>query len=167
MTLPDDFGSLLLELISNAPAGWDIIRLSPNTKRAVVRIRSIGAGYNLVRYSSEPGSSAAYLLSQNGARKLLVPSIRIHPVDYDFKKPWVFGLQSFGVWPILAKDGSGPSTIDAIGDRRTAEAQRHKPWRRSAADIVRRPAYGIQTLGLLQWAKCAIWNTVGRKLAAR
>jgi len=161
MRLPNGFAAFLAALLEAAPVGWDLIRLSPRTKRAVVPVGRITGEYCLVRYSHQPASAAAYLLSQDGARKLLVPGVRIRPVDQDFRRPWAFGLQSFGVWPAIPEGHGLRSVIDDMGGR----FRLTRRWRRwSVGDLVRRPLHGIRDLGLRQWAKCAVWNAIGRKL---
>jgi glycosyl transferase, family 25 len=162
MRLPDNFASILAASLAAAPAGWDLIRFSPRTKRAVVPVCTIVDGYSLVRYSHQPASAAAYLLSQEGARKLLVPGVRVRPVDQDFRRPWAFGLQSFGVWPAMPEQTDLRSDIDERGGRFRI-TQRWKRW--STGDVLARPLHGIRSLGLRQWARCAAWNAIGRKLA--
>jgi glycosyl transferase, family 25 len=161
MRFPDEFASFLPALLARAPSGWDLIRLSPRTKHAVVCVREIADGYSLVRYSRQPASAAAYLLSLDGARKLLAPGVRIRPVDQDFRRPWAFDLESFGVWPPMPEGHRSRSTIDEMGGR-IRLARRWGRW--SVRDAVLRPAYGIRVLGLRQWCKCAAWNLIGRKL---
>jgi glycosyl transferase, family 25 len=162
MRLPTGFAALMTALLAVAPAGWDLIRLSPHTKRAVVPICQIAGEYCLVHYTRQPVSAAAYLVSQDGARKLLVPAIRVRPVDQDFRRPWTFGLNSFGVWPAIAEDPGISSVIDGMGGRfRTT--RRSSRW--AINDVLLRPLYGIRTLGFRQWLKCATWNAIGRKIA--
>src|ERR1700682_2069252 len=51
MILPQGFGGFLQKLLAVAPVGWDMIRLSPLTKRAIVPVCHIDQERWLVRYS--------------------------------------------------------------------------------------------------------------------
>lgn len=158
MVLPEGFAELVSVVIQCAPNGWDLINLSGRTKRAVVPVCEIADGqHHLVRFSRDPGSLAAYLISQDGARKLLRAGIRRRQVDQDTRRPWAFGLRTFGLWPPL-QEASLASTND------------HRPGKqltRSAPlDLLLRPVHGFRTLGFMTWARCATWNIVGRKLMA-
>jgi glycosyl transferase, family 25 len=159
MVLPDDFASLVGTLIAAAPRGWDLIRLSPRTKRAVALVRRIDSTRHLVRYSRQPGSSAAYLLSRGGARKLLAPGPRSNPLDQDFKRPWAFGIDSYGVWPPLPEKADVRSNIDERGGR----ARSARRWRSlMLGDVLNKPLYPLRTLGLWSWAQCMWRNATSR-----
>jgi len=157
--VPDGFRLLLTALLGAAPPGWDLIRLSPRTKRAVVPVARIDPRRSLVRYSREPASAAAYLISRRGASKLLTPGLRFRPVDQDFRRPWAFMIDSYGIWPPLREQPDSHSVIDAMGGR-----ARSRSRRLILNDTLPRPIHGIRTLGLWQWAKCEWWNAVARRL---
>jgi glycosyl transferase family 25 len=162
MAIPEGFASFLSALLAAAQDGWDIIRLSARAKRAVVSVRQIDGARSLVRFSREPPSAEAYLLTPGGARKLLAPGIRVRPVDQDFRRPWAYNLQSFGVHPPFVGNAgfAAISIIDAMGGR--IERKRR---RTPVTDLVRRPLHSLRTLGFRQWLWCAAQNIVGRKLA--
>lgn len=157
--LPDDFPDLLAEIIAKAPVAWDLIRLSSISKRAVVQIAKLSGGYRLVRYSRQPTLSGASLISASGARKLLAPMLRHRAVDQDLRRPWQFGVISYGVEPRPVEQLFDQSIIDTSGGRagRTLEP----------ADTVQRAWYALRTLGLRQWIRCAAWNILGRRVARR
>jgi GR25 family glycosyltransferase involved in LPS biosynthesis len=160
MVIPGGFTQLVASLLSVAPQGWDLIRLSPRTKRAVVPVCRIDATHELVRYSRQPGSSAAYLLSRDGARKLLSAGIRHHPLDQDFKRPWSYGIDSYGVWPPLPERTEVRSTIDDRGGR----ARSARPWRGAElGNMHAKLMHDLRTLGPRRWLRSWWWNAVVRK----
>jgi glycosyl transferase, family 25 len=156
MALPDGFGALVASVVDHAPRGWSLINLSGRTKRAVVPMCKVANGHQLVRFSRDPGSLAAYLINKDGARKLLQGGIRCRQVDQDTRRPWAFGISTFGLWPPLPE-------LD-LGSTNDAQPQRFAFSRLAPLDVVRRPVHGIRTLNLATWARCAFWNLVGRKL---
>lgn len=157
MALPAGFRDLLAAIAGLAPSGWDLINLSGKTKRAVVPVCRVSHDRHLVRFSRDPGSLAGYLISQAGARKLLAPGIRRRGADQDTRRPWAFGLRTLGLYPPLPEASIGTTNDYPRGT---------KVARSAPADMLRRPIYGISTLGLRMWAQCAAWNAVGRKLVA-
>lgn len=157
MALPDDFGEIVAAVLGRAPKGWELINLSGRTKRAVVPVCEIADCRQLVRFSRDPGSLAAYLISREGARKLLRAGVRRRGADQDTRRPWAFGINTFGIYPPLP-EASFASTNDA--------APRFQLVRTAPLDVLRRPVHGIRTLGLGTWARCAAWNVIGRKLTA-
>jgi GR25 family glycosyltransferase involved in LPS biosynthesis len=161
MVLPQGFAALIRSLMAVAPQGWDLIRLSPRTKRAVVPVCRVDSSHQLVRYSRQPGSSAAYLLSLDGARKLLSAGIRHNPLDQDFKRPWAYSIDSYGVWPPLPEKTNVRSTIDERGGR----ARSARRWRSLVlGDAVNKLLYQLSTLGLARWTQC-LWQNAARKFA--
>jgi glycosyl transferase family 25 len=160
MTLPDGFGELIRAALTQAPQGWGLINLSGRTKRAVVPICQLTDSHHLVRFSRDPGSAAAYLISRDGARKLLRPGLRNRAVDQDVRRPWAFGIDTFGVWPPLPE-----ATLESTYDARGGHSRLVRRYQRSAPlDLLHRPAHGIRRLGIATWARCAAWNIIGRKL---
>lgn len=154
--LPDDLREVLDEIVGKAPSGWDVIRLSSHAKRAVVSVVSLRAGRHLVRYSRHPVYSGATLVSQAGARKLIRPFLRTVIIDQDLRRPWLFGLDAYGVTPQLVQQPVNASLIHAFGGRAAN--------RLNLRDPLRRLRYGLRTLGAAQWVRCAAWNAFGRKL---
>jgi glycosyl transferase family 25 len=117
--LPDDFQAMLDAALAAAPAGWDVIRLSAPSKRTIWPVRQIGEGHRLVHYSKIPTLLGAYLISRQGAQKLLKPGPRTRPVDLDMARPWEIGLNLYGVDPAPVYQPTGNvSSIDAVEKRR-------------------------------------------------
>jgi GR25 family glycosyltransferase involved in LPS biosynthesis len=166
LALPADLACILARTLAKAPSGWDIIRLAFQTKRTVARVASLDSRYDLVRYSRHPQLSGAYLISRQGASKLLKPSLREHPIDGDLSRPWVFGLESYGVYPAPIAHLAEDSLIDGMGRR---VFPRHTLWTRAinafTTEKVARLLYGLRTLGVQRWTSCALQNGA-RKLSA-
>ena len=115
--LPDDLIRLLARLLNAAPSGWDVIRLSSNTRRPVAAVAPLGAGRNLVRYWRGPPLAGAYLVSRAGAAKLLQPQLRRRPVDEDLARPWLFDLDAYGVLAAPVAQHAAHSIVEEMGGR--------------------------------------------------
>jgi glycosyl transferase family 25 len=117
--LPGDFVDILHAALASADEGWDIIRLSAPSRRVMWRVCPMPEGYDLVRYSKVPVLLGAYLISQQGARKLLKPGLRTRPVDIDLARPWELDLNIYGVAPApVYQPTTNSSSIDALEKRR-------------------------------------------------
>jgi GR25 family glycosyltransferase involved in LPS biosynthesis len=97
--LADDLPSIVQEALSMAPLGWDYIRLSGHFKRAVYSVGRLSNGRHLVRHTLIPNTTAGYLVSRQGAEKMLVPSARVRPIDREIKFAWLRKLEVFGIYP--------------------------------------------------------------------
>jgi glycosyl transferase family 25 len=97
--LADDLPSIVQEALSMAPLGWDYIRLSGHFKRAVYSVGRLSNGRHLVRHTLIPNTTVGYLVSRQGAEKMLVPSARVRPIDRDIKFAWLRKLEVFGIYP--------------------------------------------------------------------
>ena len=95
--LADDFPQAAAAAIRAARGGWDIIHLT--STRECVPVASLGNGRSLVRYSRLPMRAAAYVISRQGAKKLLRSCERRRPIDMEFRYAWVAGLDILGVAP--------------------------------------------------------------------
>jgi glycosyl transferase family 25 len=164
--LPADMNGLIEELVAHAPAGWDYIHLSGETDRAVRPLVALESGRELVRYSRIPPTTAAYLISASGARKLLNPSIRrIWPVDWDTRTPWVFQMETYGVSPAPVKQNK--STLkSSISTKRSGRSRLRTGLPRPTAyswtnNPIRTPAslmFNMRKLGPVWWLRCFAAN---------
>lgn len=100
-TLTPDFAEIASRAVENAPANWDYIHLSSNFKKSIIKVADLG-DHALVRYVENPSNTAAYILSNLGARKWLAPVPRVRPNDLDNRFAWQQGLKIYGVYPALA-----------------------------------------------------------------
>lgn len=144
-----------------APEGWDVIRLSAPTRRAVLKVADLVSPYALVRYSKIPLLTGGYLVSKQGARKLLRVTRRQQPVDMDIGRPWLFGLDEYGVWPRpmgQRTQADGDSAIDRIEQRHFPRRRRGllgMPARVFGGDRWSRLSYNMRTIGPIRFA--AMW----------
>lgn len=159
--LPQDFVTVLSALIERLPAQWDMVRLSNDTKRAVMPIERLSGQFKLVRYSNVPGSTGASLISRSGAEKFLKQCVRTLPVDQDLRRVWAWGLNTFGVTPApVRRDVLGASTIDAMA----TQGWRVESWRiarlrrRRVFEAPRRHLHGIRTFGAPRWIAAELIN---------
>jgi glycosyl transferase, family 25 len=81
---------------------WDVISLSGAKQRPHVRLAEVG-NRHLVRFLRFPKTTAAYVLSNAGSRKLLAPRPRFRPVDVDIHYGWEMELDGYGIFPPPAK----------------------------------------------------------------
>lgn len=100
-TLVPEFLSVAGQAVASAPQDWDYIHLSSNFKKSVIKVAGLG-DHALIRYVENPSNTAAYILSNRGARKWLKPMPRVRPNDLDNRFAWQQDLKIYGVYPALA-----------------------------------------------------------------
>jgi glycosyl transferase, family 25 len=161
VALSPDFASVLSALLANAPAGWDIIRLSNETKRAAMPLLRLSERFTLVRYTNVPGSTGASLISRSGAEKFLKQAPRSMPVDQDLRRVWAWKLNTFGVAPApVRRDVLNASTIDAMA----TDGWRTERWRiarlrqRRMLEAPNRHFHGMRTFGAHRWIAAELIN---------
>ena len=147
ISLPAGFAALLRSVLDEAPDGWDVIRLSSPTRRPVVPLCDLDGRHKLVRYWREPTLSGATLITPRGAHKLCKPGLRTLPIDADLRRPWAFGLDTYGVHPNPVRQDGRPSVIMAAG-------QRHRYSKFFTPDLWHKRTHSLRTLGLRDWLKC-------------
>ena len=146
--------------IKDLPPDWDIVRLSNPSKSAYVAQADLGAAGELISYLRVPNNMGCYLISKNGASKILAGlKIAIHAIDEDLRRPWDFSLITYGMSPPpVDANVLATSSIDAIGERNLArETGIQKLLRRrriGPAGLRRKMAWQIQTLGVGAWLEC-------------
>lgn len=162
--LADDFPSILRRALKALPRGWDVVRLSNDTKHACLSVAGLGRR-KLVRYSNVPVSAGATLWSRRGAEKFVRRRQRMLPVDQDLRLVWHWGLDTFGVAPApVLRDRCGPSRIDAMapdgwrGERTRTNLVRQARRR----DVVRRHLHGVKVFGMFDWVRAEAINLVAR-----
>jgi glycosyl transferase family 25 len=91
---------------------WDVIALSGAKQHPHNVISRLSTRHSLVRYLHFPKTTAAYVLSASGSRKLLRSRLRKRPIDVDIRYGWEMGFESYGVFPPPARQsGLFPSSI--------------------------------------------------------
>jgi glycosyl transferase family 25 len=148
-----DFSFVVSEIISKAPKGWEFIHLGMPPNRAYLEIEPLTYGRAIIRYSRVPMRTNAYLLSFDGAMKLLRPRPRIHPVDSHTRRPWIFDVETYGVDPCpVAHPADAKSTVGHTGARHSYQTH-----------TLESLAYNIKKLGPTKWGKALLLNAT-RKL---
>jgi glycosyl transferase family 25 len=160
--LPDNFQAILAAALAAAPAGWDVIRLSAPSRRTRWPIRQICDGHRLVQYSKIPPLLGAYLISPQGAEKLMRPGLRGRPVDLDMARPWEIGLHVYGIDPPpVHQPTRNASSIDAVEKRRyprRATGFLGIRARLLGRDRFRRYRHNARTVGVWRAAMAEIHN---------
>ena len=82
---------------------WDVISLSGAKQNPHFAISQLNQARKLVRYMHFPKTTAAYVLSNSGSRKLLHRRQRTRPIDVDMRYGWEMGLNAYGIYPPPAR----------------------------------------------------------------
>ena len=107
-----DLEARISKAVRAAPADWDLIQLGGVfVKGAMVEVDTLGFMSHLVRYRRMPMNTAAYVLSNAGARKLLNAGPRPYAIDVDISYPWQRDINVYGVFPSLVAQAAGTSII--------------------------------------------------------
>jgi hypothetical protein len=91
-------------------------------------VATLGHGRHLVRYSRLPKRTGAQLVSLAGARKILQPGLRVRPIDADLRYGWQFGLDSYGIFPVVVEQTNKFGS--AIRGKAKRTALRGRRWQR-------------------------------------
>ena len=117
-----DFVVDVLDQITNMEEKWDIIKLCvPPKKKAFFPKRTLSNGFILCRYKKIPSRTTGYLVTMQGAKKLLdARTFFGRPVDDDMQFYWEFDGKVLGVEPsvISCSEESNSSEIDFLGAKR-------------------------------------------------
>ncbi len=102
--LASNFRPLVESAVSRLSGEWDILSLSGAKQRPHCRLSKLGGESYLVRYLHFPKTTAAYVISRSGCRKLLAKHPRTRPVDVDIRYGWEMGINDgYGVYPPPAR----------------------------------------------------------------
>ena len=116
--VPGNLAELVDLTIDALPKDWDLVHLYADEGRPARPLCPVGDDHKLVRHARAPSGCVGYLISRSGAQKLSRQELRCWPVDTDFRRPWHFQLNSYGVRPPLVKhDSQFPSAILRAGPR--------------------------------------------------
>jgi glycosyl transferase, family 25 len=169
-----DLGETLATVLRVLPNGWDIVRLTSLPKHSYVPIASIGQNRELVRYLQVPNGAGGYLISRQGASKVLADKRpRRRAIDEDFRVPWETGLSIYGVVPApVGMPEKFASSINRLGDRglRPGFGLHKLTEVHKFIDNFYRAGDAIATLGLPVWLrcmKCEIVNEFVRRTAGK
>jgi len=164
--LPADTAEIVRGVIASMPKGWDLVHLCKDSNRAVKIISALDGDRKLVRYSRVPETTTGYLVSRSGAHKFLKPMKRYWPIDTDFRQPWRFGLEIYGVTPCIIEPEGFASAIHLIGNhsrlRRGLPIPSRYCWTGNPLHTPSGVLFNLRTLGPLTWGRCALRNGTRR-----
>ncbi len=118
-------GPAAIAALAQTASHWDVIKLfvGPNAKPVVAR-HPLAPGFDLALTTKIPTSTAAQLVSNAGARKLLAMSERFgRPIDWDIRRWWHYDLRVLGVTPSVAEPCDPVSVIDALSGTQSRKAR--------------------------------------------
>ena len=160
---------IIRESLAQLPKDWDILRLSNPPKRSVKIMSTLSDGRNLIQYSKIPNSTGAFLITIEGARKLLKPTPRFRPVDEDMRRPWRYGLKEYGIVPApVQPDILEESSIEILQPKSTIQKRRlvtRLIGKVEFSHFIERPLFNMRSLGFMAWLSCLgqnIWDKIAR-----
>lgn len=165
---------IIRESLAQLPKDWDILRLSNPPKRSVKIISTLSDGRNLIQYSKIPNSTGAFLITIEGARKLLKPTPRFRPIDEDMRRPWRYGLKEYGIVPApVQPDILEESSIENLQPKSTIQNRRlvtRLIGKVEFSHFIERPLFNMRSLGFTAWLSCLgqnIWDKIARPTGLR
>jgi glycosyl transferase, family 25 len=169
--LPADLCEVLANVVANLPASWDIVHICRDSNRAIKPVAQLNDGRRIVRFSRVPEVTTGYLVSRSGAQKFLRPMKRYWPIDTDFRQPWRFGLEIYGVAPtIVSASATLTSAIHELGNRSRQRRGLPLPtrycWTGNPLHTPEGVAFNFRRLGPTAWALCNAYNGARRIVAA-
>lgn len=136
--ISDDLPAILRAL-ENSPESWEFIRLAGLRERKGKEVAYLGHGYRAVRLRHTACGSQAYIVNQQGARKLLDYGKEItRQVDITIDRYWENGLRIMAVQPYPAWPSS--RFVSTIG------AQKADVWRQPGKRSLRLPILAAKRL---------------------
>ncbi len=137
----------VLDALAAAPANWDVVKLIGRAQEKVADHAPLLPGRELVSYRRVPSLTSAYVLSRQGAAKLLAARLPFgRPVDVDMRHWWECGLRIAGVqpYPVARGPASWRSTIEDRRFRADGAMRLHRLWLQARYTVLN---WRAQTLG--------------------
>jgi glycosyl transferase, family 25 len=145
--LASDFVEVVASALGRVNGEWAIISLSGAKQHPHNRLAQLNGDRFLVRYPHFPKTTAAYVISQAGCRKLLAPRCRTRPVDVDIRYGWEMGLDGYGVYPPpVRQSGRFPSSIPKASRQRFY-------WRADPLGYLQGRINGMRKVGFVNLAR--------------
>jgi glycosyl transferase, family 25 len=171
---------IIKDVLEALPPEWDMVHLSQAPRHAFRPLEPLACGRTLLRYSRIPFGAAGYLMSRRGAVKMLNPAVlRYWAVDLDTRRPWVFGMDVYGVNPPpIWQDRRLSSTIGRAKQQASGVEEAPKPaytwtnrpprrglpkpttysWTNLPLHTLSGLMFNIRKLGLAWWLRCLFVN---------
>jgi glycosyl transferase family 25 len=138
LVLEDDVALLpqlpaVLQSVAALAPRWDMIKLVGRDREKPWQrwtLPSPAAGTALIRYRRPPSLTGAYLVSREGAAKLLAAHRPFYrPIDVDLRHWWCSGLRLYGLAPYPISLGE-ESFVSSIGQRELGQWWSRR-WRKA------------------------------------
>jgi glycosyl transferase, family 25 len=113
---PDSGFDEVLDAIDQLSPQWDMIKLIGRAREKAARTAALTVSHDLIQYRRLPSLTGAYVVSREGARKLLASRMPFgRPIDVDLRWWWENDLTVFGVqpYPVRLAPTSEDSSIGA------------------------------------------------------
>jgi glycosyl transferase, family 25 len=153
-----DLVALIEATLAVLPRNWGIVRLSNAPKSPYLARADLPGERDLAVYSRVPNNTGAFLLSADGAKKLLKPGLRTLQIDEHLRRPWLLGMETFGIVPPPIVSNIFDSTIDDMDERGLGkETVWHKLKRRrwsSPSEWFVKLKWQVKHLTVLGYTKC-------------
>ena len=157
----DNFAQLP-EAMKHMPPDWEFLRVSNPTKAACSSLKDIPGLGQVVKYWRVPNTAGAYILNQEGARKFLTyRTLRMRPIDEDFRRPWETGMVTYGILPSPTIANIFDSSIDAIGGDRSEPGR--KRFKNAGGSLGKEWAYRLREFGFLGCITAMITTLISKK----
>lgn len=138
VTLHGDFKAVLNALI-NGPQDYELVRFLGSEKVAQntqYQKRKVTDAYTLNRLLTTPGGAFAYVITQNGAQKLLSAMQNTYlPIDTLMGHCWKTGLDAYIIQPGLAEQK--PELDQYIGKARFDKTNQFKGFKKAIYPVTR------------------------------
>jgi glycosyl transferase family 25 len=121
--------SMVIEAVVDLEISWDMVKLIGRENEKVSSSKRLCDGFELIDYSRLPSYTAGYVLSRNGAKKMLENRLPFgRPIDVDLRFWWENNMSIYGVRPaVLNFDQT--SAVSTIAGRKLSGSINSK-WRK-------------------------------------
>lgn len=119
----------VLGAIRRLPAGWDMVKLAGRAHEKAAGHGPLLRDHALIAYARVPSLTSGYVISREGARKLLAHRPPFgRPIDVDLRHWWECDLTVLGVQPYPVHDApiAEHSTIEGRAVRPDLRMRAHK-----------------------------------------
>ncbi|WP_052699443.1 glycosyltransferase family 25 protein [Hyphomicrobium sp. 99] len=149
-----DFFEVARRAVESCPAGWDAISLCGSRlgKGLHEKVEAIGSRH-LVKFVRAPKGLGAYILSYNGALRLLHPRRRYRPIDVDMHYSCGMHFESYGVVPPPSRQIEDFSST--ISGRKRRRHWSVSPYEYFLGRAVQWQKFGVRRLFAAMWARAS------------
>ncbi|WP_417440088.1 glycosyltransferase family 25 protein [Idiomarina abyssalis] len=108
----------IADLADSPFSDWDVIKLTQPFKHKESRLLKTIGEFQLVDYDKPPMGGCGYLISRQGAKKLLSRELFFRPVDVDLQWQWETGAHVLGLLPYTVDNShTHESDIFSVANR--------------------------------------------------